>query len=504
MATSDRTASPKENRFLTSQTQTPLLDALQACAAKPHAAFYVPGHKRGQGANGKILDLLGSQVFRADLPELPELGNLFPPEGVLKQAQELAAEAFGAKRTWFLVNGSTSGIITGILATCRPGDKIILPRSVHQSTIAGLVLSGAFPIFISPEYNPEMDVVYSVTPESVVAALTQHPNAKAVLVVYPTYQGVCGSLGAIAEVVHRHGIPLLVDEAHGAHFRFHPDLPCSALESGADLAIQSIHKTLGAMTQASMLHLQGDRIDPVRIAQSLQMIQSSSPSNLLMASLDAARHHIALEGKDLLTEALTLSRVARDRLSKIPGVKIFDPPPAPGCHTVDFTRLTLNWTALGLSGFEADDLLHQELGVTAELPTAQNLTFVITIGNRVADIDRLIQGVETLAQKSLSASFAPVPQLPLGLAPFPNESPGISPREAFFLPTERVTFDQAIDRISAELICPYPPGIPLLMPGEVINNVALDYLQAVKKLGKGVTIKGCSDPDLHTLKVVQV
>src|SRR5919202_2133332 len=243
------------------QTKAPLLKALQESAHKPHAPFYTPGHKRGQGIPQPMLNLLGASVFQVDLPELPDLDNLFAPEGVIKEAQELAADAFGADQTWFLVNGSTGGVMAAILATCNSGDKIILPRNIHQCAIAGLVLSGAVPVFINPEFDPSSDLAHSITPTAVAKALKQYPDAKAVMMVYPTYQGVCGDVRAIAQLVHEHNIPLLVDEAHGPHFAFHPDLPPSALSAGADLAVQSTHKVLGAMTQASMLHIQGNRVE---------------------------------------------------------------------------------------------------------------------------------------------------------------------------------------------------------------------------------------------------
>ena len=257
------------------QSTTPLLDILQTLAQQPDAAFYAPGHKRGQGISESLSNLLGNTVFRADLPELPELDNLFTPEGAIAEAQALAAEAFGADKTWFLINGSTCGIIAAILATCAPADKIILPRNLHQSAIAGLILSGAVPIFLNPEWDENWDIAYSFTPEALSVALQQHPDAKAVLAVYPTYHGIGGDIEGIAAITHRYDIPLLVDEAHGAHFAFHPDLPISALQAGADLTVQSTHKVLGAMTQASMLHVQGDRINHQRLNQALQLVEST-------------------------------------------------------------------------------------------------------------------------------------------------------------------------------------------------------------------------------------
>jgi arginine decarboxylase len=477
------------------QSNLPLLNAMQASASRQSAPFYAPGHKRGKGTPQPLKELLGNQVFQADLPELPELDNLFAPQGVISQAQQLAAEAFGAEETWFLVNGSTAGIMAAILATCDAGDKIIVPRNVHRSVISGLILSGAMPIFIYPESDPAWDLAGSITPEAVETALKQHPDAKAVMVVYPTYHGVCGDLTSIAEIVHRHHLPLLVDEAHGAHFAFHPHFPISALAAGADLTVQSTHKVLGAMTQASMLHCQGNRIDRHRLSQSLQLLQSTSPSYLLLASLDAARQQMAFQGKALLEQTLQLAEHAKTQLKKIPHLKILEPATfaTPGFFALDPTRLTVCVANLGMTGYEADEILHTQLGVTAELPTLRQLTFILSIGNTHQDINQLIQSFLKLS---------PSPHLPISPSPNLPISPAtISPREAFFAPAEMVPLEQAGDRISTEIVCPYPPGVPVLVPGEIVTTAALNYLQQV--LQAGGTITGCSDPDCKTLKVVK-
>ena len=492
-----------------SQEKTPLLDALRASAHKPHAPFYAPGHKRGQGIPQPLVDLLGASVFSADLPELPDLDNLFAPEGVIQEAQELAAAAFGADRTWFLVNGSTAGVMAAILATCSTGDKIILPRNIHQSAIAGLILSGAVPVFINPEYDPSADLAHSITPTAVAKALKQYPDTKAVMMVYPTYHGVCGDVKAIADLVHQHNIPLLVDEAHGPHFSFHPDLPPSALSVGADLTVQSTHKVLGAMTQASMVHLQGNRVEPERLSKALQLVQSTSPSYLLLASLDAARQQMALHGEQLMTQTLQLADEARNKISKIPGLSVLELVKTPGFFALDRTRLAVKVTDLGLSGFEADEIFHQQLGVTAELPTLQHLTFIITLGNTQADIRQLVQAFTMITQdeyrpQSMTALQDIFQRWKSELLFIHPSSfiicPALSPREAFFAKTETLPLDQTLDRISAELVCPYPPGIPALMPGEMINPAAIEYLQQILMVGGNLT--GCSDPSFKTLKVV--
>ncbi|WP_250122387.1 aminotransferase class I/II-fold pyridoxal phosphate-dependent enzyme [Chroococcidiopsis sp. CCMEE 29] len=484
-----------------SQAKAPLLDALWECANKNHAPFYTPGHKRGQGISQQLANCFGPSVFQADLPELPELDNLFAPQGVIQEAQQLAAAAFRAEHTWFLVNGSTCGIEAAILATCNTGDKIILPRNVHSSGVAALILSGAIPIFVNPEYDPVLDIAHSITPSGVQAALEQHPDAKAVMMVYPTYYGVCGDVMAIAILAHQHNIPLLVDEAHGPHFAFHPNLPTPALAAGADLTVQSIHKVLGAMTQASMLHVQGSRIDIDRVSKSLQLVQSTSPSYLLLAALDAARQQMATQGKQLMSRTLQLADAARNRLSQISGLSVLQPLKTPGFVALDSTRLTVTVSALGLTGFAADEILHQQLGVTAELPALQHLTFIITLGNTEADIERLVQAFTTLAKEYRRSSLTlKNPEWDNFLSKL-GDSLQISPREAFFAPTETLPIEQTSDRISTELVCPYPPGIPVLMPGEVITPEAIDYLQQIQ--AKGGLISGCADPSIRTLKVVK-
>jgi arginine decarboxylase len=487
--------------WLDPQLSTPLIDALLDKIEQKTVPFYTPGHKRGRGTSERIKNLLGERVFQFDLPDLPGL-SLFEGEGAIADAQKLAAEAFKADRTWFLANGSTCGIVAAIMATCNPGDKIILPRNIHQSAIAGLILSGARPVFVMPEYDPLLDLSHSLTPDAIEQALTQHPDAKAVMVVYPTYHGVCGDIEAIARCVHQHNIPLLVDEAHGAHFAFHRDLPTPALAAGADLVVQSTHKLLSAMTQASMLHLQGSRVAATKLNKALQLLQSSSPSNLLLASLDAARQQMATQGEMLMERTIKLAETARSRIEQIPYLSVLKPEQAitPGFHALDPTRLTVTVAGLGIDGFTADEIFDQKLGVTAELPTLQHLTFIITLGNTQKDIDRLVSAFEQLSKEFRKEerihNTISTPQ-----SPIPNpQSPFLSPRDAFFSLTETVSIEDAIDRISAETICPYPPGIPILLPGEKITADAIACLQKILKVGG--FLSGCADKSLQTLQVI--
>jgi arginine/lysine/ornithine decarboxylase len=483
------------------QNQTPLIDALKACTTRSHAPFYTPGHKHGAGISPLLTDLIGKDVFRADLTELAELDNLFTPQSVILAAQELAAEAFGAEKTWFLVNGSTCGIEAAILATCRMGEKIILPRNVHSSVISGLILSGAIPIFINPVYNSDLDIAYSITPEALKAALVQHPDTKAVLIVYPTYNGICGNLPAFVHLTHQYNIPLIVDEAHGAHFHFHSQLPISALTAGADLTVQSIHKTLGAMTQASMLHFQGKRIDIDRVNKALQLVQSTSPSFILLASLDAARQQMAIHGEKLISQTLELAEEARIKINQIPGLStpLINSKKSPGFMDLDQTRLTVNVSKIKFTGFASEEILDKKFHVTPEFSSWQNLTFIISLGNTKADIQKLIQGLNNLTHViPLTSECQPCNNINDAMI---ASIMSISPREAFFANSEVIPIAETQERICAEIICPYPPGIPVLMPGEIITKSALEYLQEIQNMGG--FISGCADETLQTVKVVK-
>jgi arginine decarboxylase len=456
---------------MTDQSLTPLLTALKASAARSHTPFYAPGHKRGQGAAAALQDLVGKAALLADLPELPELDNLFAPEGVILEAQELAAAAFGAEQTWFLANGSTCGIEAAILATCGPGDKIIVPRNAHRSVLSGLVLAGAMPVYVQPDYEPTLGLALGMSVDTIAKALETHPEVRAVLLVSPTYHGIGSDLATLAPLAHHHGIPLLVDEAHGAHFAFHPDLPTPALTQGADLVVQSTHKVLAALTQASMLHVQGDRIDRSRLQAALQLTQSTSPNYLLLASLDAARQQMATVGRPLMQTTLALALAIRTALAKISGLRVIqsaDVMRFPSVADHDPTRLTVDVAGLGLTGFEADEILHDTLGVTAELPEWRHLTFIISLGNTMADGQHCIRAWQTLAAQHSGQRVTPHPELEMAGAATISLPP-VSPREAFFASTEVVPAAAASGRLSAETLSAYPPGIPTLLAGEVIH-----------------------------------
>ena len=489
-----------DNICSSDQNRAPLIEALNVLRKRNDAAFYAPGHKRGQGISELMLSLLGKKVFKSDLPELPELGNLFVPDEAIKEAQDLAAEAFGAKRTWFLVNGSSCGIAAGILAVCNPGDKIIVPRNIHHSVITGLILSGAIPVFLYPQCYSTWDLPLNITPKSLKATLKRHGNIKAVLIIHPTYHGICGNIKEIVKVTHSYNIPLLVDEAHGAHFQFHSALPSSALSEGADLSIQSTHKVLGAITQASMLHLQGNLINENKINQALQLMQSSSPSNLLLASLDGARQQIMIDGQKLLNKTIKLSELARSEINNINGFSTLELiNKKPEFYDLDITRLTIDISSLGVSGWKIDKVLRTKFNVTAELPMLSSLTFIISIGNNKKDIISLVKALIGLKEMTLSScSELSIPYLSYESKVFSCFN--MSPRDAFFASKKIVPIEKSAGLISGEVLCPYPPGIPIIMPGEIITGEAIKYLVKIKQ--QGGIIAGCDNQDLKTIKVI--
>lgn len=472
-----------------SQTCAPLVETLQDCACQQISAFYTPGHKGGQGISHLHQTVFGCDIFRVDVPELPGLDDLFAPESVIFKAQQLAAEAFGAEQTWFLVNGSTCGIEAALLATCAPGDKVVVPRNAHQSVLSGLILSGAIPIWVTPVYDQKWQLSLGVTVTEIDAALHKNPDAKAVLVVSPTYEGVCSDIAAISSTVHSYDVPLIVDAAHGPHLAFHAELPPSALSGGADIVVHSAHKVLSAFTQAALMHVQSGRCDRNRLNQALRITQSSSPSYLLLGSLDAARHQMANQGQSLMERTLDLARSARRQLSEkhLPVLDVSEI----DLFQQDLTRLTVDVSVRDTTGFAADVWLYNQ-GVIAELPTLHQLTFIISLGNSRHDIERLVHALGRLPATGVVEQTQQFFEMPLAC---------MSPRDAFFAAAKDVAIEHAIGRLSASTVCIYPPGIPQLMPGELITEDVLTILKLAKRAG--AHLSGLTDPSLQKLRVIE-
>lgn len=485
------------------QSRAPFFEALRSYITKDMVAFHTPGHKYGHCVDPEFMDLVGPNMFRIDLCELPEVDNLHDPEHVLKEAQELAAQAYGADHSFFLVNGSSCGNHTMVLTVCNPGDKILIPRNVHKSVIAGILMTGAIPIYLKPVWDKELGIDHGVTPENVKAAFAQHPDAKALLVVNPTYYGVTGDLKALVEICHAHGRPMLVDEAHGPHLHFHPDLPLSGVDAGADMVVQSTHKTIAGMTQASMLHVNSGLVDVNRVKKVLQIVQSTSPSYVLMASLDVARRQMALHGHEHLSRTLQLANWARHELNQIPGIYCFGSERIghPGVYNVDLTKVTVNVAGLGISGFDCLDLLNERYQIQSEMATLTNVLEIVTLGNSERDMQRLVNAFQGIAEQIRSEGL-PGTLHPLSTQlDLPELPPTImTPREAFYADTARIPFAQSAGRICTEIVSPYPPGIPILVPGEQITQELVDYIQQVYAYGG--FINGPEDVRLNTIRVV--
>ncbi len=486
--------------YFEEQKKAPLFDAMKEYIKKDMSAYHTPGHKQGKGIDPEMLELLGVNMFKMDLCELPEVDNLHDAVGVIKEAQELAALAYGADKTFFLVNGSTTGNNVMIMTVCDPGDKIIIPRNIHKSVLGGIILSGAIPIYVPAIWDDELGIAHGIDTEALEKSLIENPDVKGVVLVNPTYYGVTTDLKKVVDLVHKYNVPVLVDEAHGAHFHFHDELPISGVDAGADMVVQSTHKILTSMTQSSILHINEGRVNVKRAKNVLQLLHSTSPSYVLLATLDVARRQAVLHGKELLERTIALSEDARSRLNAIPGISCFGREICGkyGIHDIDVTKLVINFSGLGLSGFTALDILNEKYNIQSEMGTLYNVLELVTVGNDKRDLDRLVSAVEDMAYNGgfekdliLGSKAPPIPSIPQAK---------ITPREAFYATTEKVPFSDSVGRICAEIISPYPPGIPILAPGEIITKDIIDYLQLI--FNHGAFINGPEDTRLHTIKVV--
>lgn len=481
------------------QHHTPFLDSLLAEKHTERAAFHMPGHKRVLSPLPALLDFWGGDLYPADLVEINgEIDYLHAPRGALKEAQELAAQAYGADQTFFLINGSTVGNLAALMATVSDGEKVIMPRASHRSVYSGVALSGALPVYVEPEYHPQIGFPLAVRIETLQQLLAAHPDAKAVHLTAPNYYGVLSDIAHSAALAHEYGTTLLVDAAHGAHLGFHERLPTSALQLGADIVVQSTHKTLGALTQASLLHVKGERVSLARLTQLLALLQSSSPSAILLASLDAARMQMATQGRALLDNALRLAQQAREQIRRINGLWCYGDEliGAHGIAAYDPTKLIIRVTDLGMSGFEAYQALHTRCGVDAEFADLRQIVCSITIADSESSVARLVEALSGLAAEPRAAQAADFTlESPPGL---PTQA--LSPRAAYFAPSKAVPIADSVGEICAENLIPYPPGIPLLVPGEVIDAARLDYLRYL--LSRGSRMVGPEDPTLATVRVV--
>jgi lysine decarboxylase len=470
--------------------------------------FHTPGHMQGRGMDRTFREFIGDNVLAIDLTQIRGLDDLLQPTEALVEAQDLAAEAYGAEHSFFLINGSTSGNQIMMMTAINPGEKIALPRNSHKSAMGALIMSGGSPVWMQPEVDESLHMDHTVTPQIVRTTLQAHPDLRAIYIVSPTYYGVAADVEGIAAVVHEHGIPLLVDEAWGPHFRFHPALPIDAIAAGADLCINSTHKMLGSMSQTAMLHQQGKRIRLDRLKAVVKLFLSTSPNLVLIASLDIARRQMATEGRMLLARTIELSERTRLRLNEIPGVYCFgnEIKGRPGVFDLDPTKITITVKELGYTGYEGEEILRRRYNVQCEMADLFNCLALFTIGTTPQAADRFVYGVQELAREDrpidvFSPSGVLERRLQSGTYALPKMPPvRMPPREAFLARTEIVAFKASAGRICAEVITPYPPGIPVISPGEEITPEIVDYLDL--ELRAGVRMQGPNDAELRTIRVV--
>jgi arginine decarboxylase len=492
---------PRSEEEASEQPTAPYLDAVVAYAFRGTARYHVPGHKGGPGADPGLRKAIGLDALAADVPQDIHGIDLGPSPTPYERAERLAAEAFGAARSWFLTNGATQGNHTLCLALAPLGTRIVAQRNSHASVVDGLVLSGGLPSFVAPEYDAERGITHCVTPEALEAALRDAPDAKAAFIVSPTYFGMAADIAGLAEVAHAAGVPLIVDQSWGPHFGFNEALPPTALSQGADTMLTSTHKIAGSLTQSAMLHVaHGALVDPGAIARALRLLRSTSPSSLLIASLDSARRQLALHGEQLLFETLEAIEVARAKLETIPGIQLVDASLVGqmGVAGYDPLRIVLDVRGTGRTGYEIADALRRSYDVHVELPMQATIVFIVGLGESVAALRRLAGDVEETV-KRLAEPGATAPIIP-PVTSLQNEV-ALPPREAFLGAAELVGVDDAVGRISCESIASYPPGVPALLPGERISAETVTYLRELAD--SGARLHGASDPTFQTINVLQ-
>lgn len=496
------------------QNKTPLLDAIVEYTRERPAYFKIPGHRYEKGISERWRRWTGDGIFRFDLTEAEGLDDLHCPEGVIREAQELAAEVFHARKSYFLVNGTTCGNEAMVMTCASEGEKIMVPRNAHKSVLMGLILSGAVPIWLTPRVDVRTGLCGSVSPQEVEQKFQEHPDCKGVFLVSPTYYGISSDIRRIGEICHYHQALLLVDEAHGGHLYFGDsglnieNLPQGAVLLGADLCAQSMHKVTGSLTQSSLLHVGSSQVDLGRLESNLRLVQSTSPSYLLMTSLDAARYELALHGCEMLKKAGRLAEDGRMRLNQIPGIRCYGKEILGDIfYQLDTTRLVFTAEELGIGGYELAEQLYEKHRVGLELADDKNVVAIITYANEPADIDRLVAAVESVSKEAgykkvhrTEAAFGeadPTVRLPAD-PPLPPYV--LSPRQAYFSEHKTVTWEEAKGKIAAEALIPYPPGIPLVNPGERISNEIWSYMENYKR--RRLHFHGPCDKHLNTIQII--
>ncbi len=481
--------------WMKSQEKAPIYEALQEFRKMRVVPFDVPGHKRGKG-NPELAELLGDRCVNMDVNSMKPLDNLCHPVSVIREAEELAAEAFGAAHAFLMVGGTTSAVQSMILTVAKRGEKIILPRNVHRSVMGAMVLCGAIPVYVNPDSDEKLGIPLGMSVASVTKAIKENPDAKAVLVNNPTYYGICSDLRAIVDLAHRHGMYCIADEAHGTHFYFGEDLPVSAMEAGADMAAVSMHKSGGSLTQSSLL-LIGSNIQEGYVRQIINLTQTTSASYLLLSSLDISRRNLALRGKETFAEVIRLAEYARKEINMIGGYYAYSKEICNGDSVYDFdiTKLSVNTLDIGLAGIEVYDLLRDEYGIQIEFGDLGNILAYISIGDRPRDIERLVSAMSEIRRRFGRTKTNLFKQ------EYIEPDVCVSPQAAFYAEKESLPINETEGRVCSEFVMCYPPGIPILAPGERITKKILEYIAYAKE--KGCSMTGTEDAAIERLNVLK-
>jgi lysine decarboxylase len=476
------------------QQKTVLVDALRKHLNNRVVRFDVPGHKGGRG-NKEFRDFIGEEAMRMDVNSMKPLDNLCHPTSVIREAQDIAAKAFGAKEAYFMVSGTTGSVQAMIMSTCKAGDKLIMPRNVHRSAINALVICGATPVYINPGLNKKLGISLGMSVSDVKKAIKENPDAKAILVNNPTYYGICSDLKSIVKLAHENNMLVLVDEAHGAHFYFGDNMPISAMAAGADMAAISMHKTGGSLTQSSIL-LSGERINADYVRQIINLTQTTSSSYLLLTSLDAARKNLSINGKALFKKTIDFAEYARTEINKLGGFYAYGRELIDNDMVCDFdsTKLSVFTKDIGLAGIEVYDILRDEYNIQIEFGDLGNILAIISAGDRGLEIERLISSlaeIKRLYSKDSAGMFDHEYIDPIVVMP---------PQKAFFSNKQYIPIIESAGKISGEFVMAYPPGIPILAPGEKITEEIISYIMYAKE--KGCLLTGTEDMNVEFINVI--
>ncbi|MFD7994134.1 aminotransferase class I/II-fold pyridoxal phosphate-dependent enzyme [Streptomyces mexicanus] len=481
-------------------SRVPVLEALQEFRRRGDVAYGPPGHKQGRGTDPRVAEILGTDVFRSDVLSLNGLDDRRQSQGVLSQAQELMADAVGADQAFFSTCGSSLSVKTAMLAVAGPGEKLLLSRNAHKSVISAVVINGVEPIWVHPKFDVGRHLAHPPEPDDVRRRLQEHPDAKGMLLITPTDWGTCADIGAVAQVCHEYDVPLIVDEAWGAHLPFHSGLPSWGMDADADLVVTSVHKMGGAIEQSSVFHLQGDRIEPAVLKQREDLLGTTSASSLVYAALDGWRRQMVEQGHELLDAAIHRAERIRAAAGDLPGLRVMGREVVDEGHAADLDplKIVIDVRELGVSGMQAAEWLRAHCHVDVGGSDTCRISASITHADDDETEKLLVDSLRSLVEGAETMERLPEVHLPEPSALELEQA--LLPRDAFFGPAESVPADRAAGRIAAEMISPYPPGVPVVAPGEVITDEVLDYLRS--GVAHGFLIPDAADPTLETLRVV--